>query len=172
MIWKKHARIYFHQIHPISCAHYVRAQAAAAPFASFLCIKSVHFLQPFILFMHKEKNIQIDLFWHTQPSAERVKSIQPRSLCRLTCLHACTRVHKHTHSHTHRSTWTLLFGSVLFAVSFYMLSLLCAAAAAALELYLVSSKSEHSVRYGNEEAHCCVCVAAGNIKLVLSVSWS
>lgn len=121
----------------------LRAQAAAASFASFSCIKSVHFLQPFILFMHKKKNIQIDLFWHTQPSAERVKSIQPRSLYRLTCLHA--RAHKH--SNTHRSTWTLLFGSVLFAVSLYMLNL-CTATVAALELYLVSSKS--NIRYNTE----------------------
>lgn len=97
-----------------------------------------------------EKNIQIDLFWHTQPSAERVKSIQPRSLCRLTCLHA--RAQTQTHTRSHRSTWTLLFGSVLFAVSSYMLSLYAAAAAAAaLELYLVRSKSEHLVRCGNEE---------------------
>lgn len=100
MIWKKQGFFFFHFKSITSLAfsmgsHRARAAAAAASFASFSCIKSVHFLQPFIPFMHKEeKNIQINLFWHTQPSAERVKSIQPTSLYRLTCL--CARTHTHT----------------------------------------------------------------------------
>lgn len=98
----------------------------------FSCIKSVHFPQG-LFYSWKKKHI--DLFWHTLPSAERIKSIQRR---------VCTDSHVYTQTHKHCNTWTLLFGSVLYTFSPSMFDQCCAAA---FKHYLVNSKSEHSVQY-------------------------
>lgn len=103
------------------------------PFTSFVFHVSNLYIFRRAYSIHEKKHI--DLFWHTLPSAERIKSIQRR---------VCTDSHVYTQTHKHCNTWTLLFGSVLYTFSPSMFDQCCAAA---FKRYLVNSKSEHSVQY-------------------------
>lgn len=95
----------------------------------FSCIKSVHFPQGLSYSWKKH----IDLFWHTQPSAERIKSIQGR---------VCTDSHVYTQTHI-----LLHMDIAIWLIAFHHLSpcvrpMFCFSIQAQ-----PNSKSEHSVQY-------------------------
>lgn len=128
-----------------------------------------------ILFMKKKKKTHIDLFWHTQPSAERIKSIQWR-VC--TDSHVCTQTHTHTQIATH--------GHCFLAQCFAPSLPLCSTNALLQHSSATLLTQSQNIQYNTRSISAASVIGHnwvfklrqrrgcrdGNVDLVLSVSWS